>query len=516
MPASSELSLDHLNLSTLRAFLSPSAPGLLAFTGGLLLLLYGYEIFNFTLSIDEEVFLNRNDWARMVVGHGRWGTALLTRIFPPFGNIPMISTILFCVGVGFSAYVLARIFSRKHAAQYAFAGIFVAYPIWPHIAEFNISAWCVGIGCVLLTFCLLLFLAEHRLADILAAVLLAFAMGITETFCVWFLVLLCIRHMSVMLDTAGSDATPAKRKLPWLRAGIITVAALLLYFVVQRLSLRLAIHRLDYVQGLVRLDYFFASPALAIRRTLGQCFTVLSGYHRIFLGYGPVVMLLPLIGFLIIVVQLLRRGSLTISERLLTGSLLVAAFLFALSPTLVTAGGVPIRALIALAPLIAFLAAVAFSKSLRLVKPLYVVLAVTLFISMWINVSLFYTDNLVRQRDQVLATRIMTRVDSILPNPPPGKIPFVIVAARPWTTEANFQKVEIFGDSYFDTSHEGGNPARLAAYLSTLGVNTLAPRRLADAVQHRDVIAAMPIWPAAGSVAMVEGILVIKLGPGAP
>src|SRR5918993_1920064 len=109
MPSSSELSLDNLNLSTLRAFILPAAPGLMFFTGGLLLLLYGYEIFNFSLSIDEEVFLDRNQWARMVVGHGRWGTALLTRIFPPFGNIPMISTILFCVGVGFSAYVLARV-----------------------------------------------------------------------------------------------------------------------------------------------------------------------------------------------------------------------------------------------------------------------------------------------------------------------------------------------------------------------------------------------------------------------
>ena len=485
----------------------------MVFTGGLLLLLYGYEIFNFSLSIDEETFGDKHQWARMVVGHGRWGSALLTRIFPPLGDIPMISTILFCVGLGISAYVLARLFFRKHSAQYAFAGIFVAYPVWPHIAEFSISAWCVGIGCVLLTFCLLLFLAEHRLADILAAVLLAFAMGITETFCVWFLVLLCIRHMSVMLDTAGPDAPPVNRQFPWLRGSIITLAALVMYFLVQRFSFQFATYRLNYVPGLVRLDYFIAFPALAIRRTLGQSLTVLSGYHRIFLGYGPVMMLLPLIGFLIIIVHLLRRGSLTISQRLLAGSLLVAAFLFALSPSLVTAGGVPIRALIALTPLIAFLAGAAFSKSFRLTKLLYVALAVTLFISMWINVSLFYTDNLVRQRDQVLATRIMARVDTILPNPPPGKIPFVIVAARPWANEGNFHKVEVFGDSYFDTAHEGGNPARIEAYLRTLGVNTLAPHRLADAVQHRDVIAAMPIWPAAGSVAMVEGILVIKLGP---
>lgn len=493
--------------------MSPAAPRLLLFTGVLLLLLYGYEIFNFTLSIDEEVFEDKNLWARWVTGHGRWGTALLTRVFPHLGNIPMISTLLFCAGLGVSAYVLARLLFRKHSAQYAFAGIFVAYPLWPHIAEFSISAWCAGIGFLVLTFCLLLFLAEHRLADILVAVLLAFAMGITEVFCVWFLVLLCIRHMSMILDTAGSDATRGYPQFPWLRGAIIIVAALLIYFPVQRLAFQFAPHRMNYVQSLVKVGYFTAFPVIAIRRALSQCVALLAGYHQIFLGYGLVIMLLPLIGFLIIIVHLLRRGSLTIFQRLLAGSLLVAAFLFGLSPSLVSAGSVPIRALIAVTPLIAFLAGVAFSKSFRLVKLLYVALAVALFISIWINVSLFYTDNLVRQRDQVLATRIMVRIDSVVPSPPPGLIPFVVVGGHPWANQGNFRNVEIFGDSYFDSSHEGGNPLRIAAYLRSLGVNTLEPHRLKDAVQHRDVIAAMPIWPAAGSVAMVEGILVIKLGP---
>ena len=493
--------------------MSPAAPHLLLFIGGLLLLLYGYEIFNFTLSIDEEVFFDKNEWAAWVAGQGRWGTALLTRFFPHLGNIPMISTMLFCVGLGVSAYVLARILFRKHSAQFAFAGMFVAYPLWPHIAEFSISAWCVGIGFAVLTLCLLLFLAEHGLADILAAVLLAFAMGITEAFCVWFLVLLCIRHMSLMLGTAGSDASPVNLQFPWLRGSIITLGALLIYFPIQRLAFYFAPFRMRYVESLVRPHYYIEFPAVAIKQTLSYFLALLTGFHRIFLGYGPVILLLPLIGFLIIIVHLLRRGPLTIFQRVLTGSLLLAALLFAFSPIFVSAGLAPVRALIALVPLIAFLAGIAFSKSFRLVKMLYVVLAVALFICTWINVSLFYTDNLARQRDQVLATRIMARLDSILPNPPPGRIPFVVVGGQPAPSEGPFRKVEIFGNSYFDSSHEGGNPLRIASYLRTIGVDTLQPRLLEDAVQHRDVIAAMPIWPAAGSVAMVDGILVIKLGP---
>ena len=483
------------------------------FTGGLLLLLYGYEIFNFSLSIDEEVFGDKNQWAWMVTGHGRWGTAVLTRVFPPIGNIPMISTILFCVGLGISAYVLARIFFRQPAAQYAFAGMFVAYPVWPHLAEFSISAWCIGVGCILLTLCLLLFLAEHLLADILAAGLLAFATGISETFFVWFLVLLCLRYLSVILNTAPSDAVPTNTKIPWLRSLLITLAALLIYFSVQRLGFWFAPSRLHYVQSFVRFDHFMALPFLSIARTVSQSLRMLLGYHRIYLGYGPVVMFLPLVGFLIIAVQLLRRGKLETYQRVLATLLLVAAFVLALTPILVSAGAVPVRALIALTPLIAFLAGIAFWKSLRLTKLMYLALGIALFICIWINVSLFYTDNLARQRDQVLATRIMSRVDSVVPNPPAKRMPFVVVAARPWADAGNFRKVEIFGDSYFDTGHEGGNPIRMAAYLRTLGVDTLEPVPIAKAAQHRAAIEAMPIWPAAGSVAMVEGMLVVKLGP---
>ena len=139
-------------------------------------------------------------------------------------------------------------------------------------------------------------------------------------------------------------------------------------------------------------------------------------------------------------------------------------------------------------------------------------LAITLFISVWTSVSLFYTDHLVRQRDELLAARIMARVDQLLPNPPPDRIPFVVVGAPPAKSAGAFQKLEVFGDSYFDTMHEGGNAYRIAAYLRLLGVDTLEPHQLKDILPQRSIVQAMPVWPAPGSVAMVGDMLVIKLG----
>jgi hypothetical protein len=194
--------------------------------------------------------------------------------------------------------------------------------------------------------------------------------------------------------------------------------------------------------------------------------------------------------------------------------LLIAAVMLSLSLLVVSAGGVPTRALTSWIPISAFLAGVAFSSvNGRFEKLLYAALGAALLISIWVSVGLFYTDHLARERDELLAARIMTRVDNVLPNPPPGKIPFVVVGAVPAKAAGPFRKLEIFGDSFFDSTHEGGNPWRMGAYLRILGIDTLEPHSLEEAAPYRPTIEAMPVWPAAGSVAMVDRFLVIKLGP---
>jgi glucosyltransferase GtrII-like protein len=516
MAASLNRSSAGLNSSGLTAVIGDSAPHLTVFTVSLLLLLYGYEIFNFSLSIDEELFGSgyEIDWWRLAISQGRWALGLFARVLPPLGNIPMLSTVLFCAGLGVSACVLARVLFRKHSAQWAFAGIFVSSPLWPHLAEFNTSSWGVAMGCVLVTSSLLFFLTGRRFGDIWAACLLAVATGIYESFYVWFLVLLCIRYLSVLLGMAPVGVTEPRLRFPWLRSGLVAVGGMLGYLAMRRLLLAALSLELTYVQGFVRLADFTTAPAAAFARTFWRCWFLLNGGDRIFLGYGHVVTLLPLLGLLILIVRLLWRGPLTPSQRLLAGTILAAALVFALSPLMVSAGTIPARALISWVPISAFLAGVALSFSGRFEKPMYGALFAALLISIWVTVSLFYTDHLARQRDQFLAVRIMTRVDNILPNPPPGRIPLVVVGAVPAKAAGPFRKLGIFGDSFFDSLHEGGNPYRVAAYLRTLGVDTLEPRPLEHVdPSYRPHIEAMPVWPAAGSVAMVNGMLVIKLGP---
>jgi hypothetical protein len=515
MAASQSRSPTSPNSSRLTAVLGESAPHLTLFTIILLLLLYGYEIFNFSLSPDEELYgyVYEHNWWLAAIAQGRWGMSLLDRVFPTMGNIPVLPTVVFCAGLGVSGCVLARVLVRNHSAQLAFVGIFVSSPLWPHLAEFNITSWQIGIGFVLLTLSLLFMLADTRLGDIGAACLLVYAIGIYESFFAWFVVLICLRHLSVLLGTApiGTEERP---RFPWLRSGLVGLAGILGYLAVRHLLIAAFSLKLNYVQNFVRLEEFTTVPSAAVARTLKRSLNLLIGSDPVFLGHGNILMLLPLLGLLIVVGSLLWRGPLKISARLLAGALLTAAFVAALSLVVVSAGTIPSRALTSLIPINAFLAAVTFSKGGRFEKLLYGALAAALFVSIWVSVSLFYTDHIARQRDQVLAVRIMTRVDNILPNPPPGRIPFIVVGAVPVQSAGPFRKLDVFGDSFFDSSHEGGNPWRVAAYLRTLGIDTLEPRLLEHLDgSYRPQVEAMPVWPAAGSVAMINDVLVIKLGP---
>lgn len=501
------------NSPSLTAVLGESAPHLTLFTIILLLLLYGYEIFNFSLSIDEELYGSsyEADWWLLAISQGRWGLGLLGRVFPHFGNIPMLSTVLFCASLGVTAVVLARALFRNHSAQRAFAGIFVSSPLWPHLVEFNITSWQIGIGCVLITLSLLFMLTDYRLGDIAAVCLLAFATGIYESLFLFFIVLLCIRHLSVLLGTAPAGATEERQRFPWLRYSLVSVSGMLCYLAVRHLLLAAFSLQLTYIQGFIRLSDFITTPPAAIARTLQRAWTLINGTDPIFLDYGYILMLLPLLGLVIVVVRLLWPGSLRASERLMGGALLIASIMFALAFLVVSAGHVPTRGLTSWVPICAFLGGAAFSYG-RFQKLLYCALAAALFISIWVSVSLFYTDHIARERDQVLATRIIARIDN-LPNLPPGQIPFIVVGAVPAKAAGPFRKLEIFGDSFFDSAHEGGNPWRVAAYLRMLGIDTLEPHPREEAAPFRPAIEAMPIWPAAGSVAMVDRFLVIKLGP---
>src|SRR5262249_4412877 len=152
------------------------------------------------LSIDEELYgsLYEPDWWKLAIAQGRWALGLLDRMMPPIGDIPLIATVIFCAGMGLSAILLARVLFQSHSAQLTFVGIYVSYPLWPHLAEFNTTSWQIGIGHTLIVVALLLFISGNRGAAVGAACLVAIATGIYESLFLSFVVILCLYYLSAL------------------------------------------------------------------------------------------------------------------------------------------------------------------------------------------------------------------------------------------------------------------------------------------------------------------------------
>lgn len=491
--------------------LASSSPHLILFTSTVLLLMYGYEIFNFSLSIDEEL-VNDSTWWKMYIEQGGWANAPLTRVMPSIGNIPMLATVIFCVGVGGSACIIARLIFTRWVHQFAFVAIYVTVPFWPNIAEFNISSHGTGFGLLVTTLALLLFYSEIRFKSLLTMLVLTIACGFAQTFGVLFLIGVCLRQLSPLVEISSGT----RRRFAWFSASLVYAGALLTYLLVEIILLKTFSLHLVHVQRSFGLSSYLHSPLSTTSAVILYIWGLVNGQHPSFLGYGVIVLALPWLGVLVLSLRILFVASISRSQQVEALAIFSAALLLGLSPIIVSAAVAPTRIFYTFAPILAFLTAQTFTGWRKLERALWITVGVTMFVSIWISVSLFYTDHLARQRDQVLASRIMARVDQIAPDPQ-SRIPFVLVAATPPTTSGPFRKFEVFGDSFFDTNHyRNGNPHRVALYLQTLGIDTLEPHLFSEVNAYRSTIEAMPVWPATGSIAMVKGMLVIKLGSELP
>ena len=110
------------------------------------LFFHGYEIFNFTLSIDEEVNLGGEDLFTYLQ-HGRWGLALRVLLLMPDTTVPIAA-----IATGLALYGTAFVFLIRQYRIQHWGAVAVAAPLY------------FGFPCPSLRHCLLKYraLPRHR------------------------------------------------------------------------------------------------------------------------------------------------------------------------------------------------------------------------------------------------------------------------------------------------------------------------------------------------------------------
>jgi len=60
---------------------------------------------------------------------------------------------------------------------------------------------------------------------------------------------------------------------------------------------------------------------------------------------------------------------------------------------------------------------------------------------------------------------------------------------------------------------DGGNPTRITAFMKILGYSNITTVDSATRTAMLPIFQQMPVWPADGSVRVVDGVILVRLGP---
>ena len=487
---------------------------MLGFAIGLSLLVYGLELTNFTLSIDEELHSYGAPSWRAWASQGRWGMALLCYVLPPFSTLPLLATLLFCLGLAASALLLAPIVARNRVETLVFVGTFVSCPIWMHIAEFNTLSWGFAVGLFSVAVASACLRIGGMWAAVAAGLCLAFAIGIYQSLVLLYAVIGIVLWVRGEAFWGADESMSTQQRQRVLRDTALSIlVGVLTYYGVHRAVLVLSRIDLVYLDNYVRLIEFTDAETRhgAVTRTLKYIRGLLSGQDATFLGWGWGVLLLPWIGFFAGVVKLFRSRTETLTNRLgsIVALLVILSIVFA--PVIVSAGSIPNRALVALPLFYSLLTVNAFrfwgaGYGLR-----WCAFAFALFVSWWISTALFHAEGIARQRDQVMATRVMQRIEEVGRNAFPSGIPLAVIGEWQHERDGDARRVEIFGTSFFE--HDGGNVYRIVNYLRLLGLRNVQPLPVVAVRDRLAEVVEMPAWPEPGAVTRLGDMIVLKLGP---
>jgi hypothetical protein len=126
-----------------------------------------------------------------------------------------------------------------------------------------------------------------------------------------------------------------------------------------------------------------------------------------------------------------------------------------------------------------------------------------------IDNQLILAEQLNAQADRDDLNRIVGSIDALdgieaLPRP----IPLTFVGAAQRQTNILYRRVDVIGTSWLAF----GVPWRTGYFLRTMGLNRFViVKPESDAFKAQ--VAQMPIWPAKGSIRIVDGVVAVKLGP---
>jgi hypothetical protein len=467
-----------------------------------IVLAFGYEVFSFNLTVDEEITPLFTRWERIVgsVSEGRWTLATLTSLLPNTVS-PVVSTAL---GVGLSAicwWVIARRYLGlspwRAAITCSVAGTF---PVLAFLFSFSTIAWVMGVGAVLS----LGFAAgtssprwRGKLLGVLAG---AAAIGVYDSFVI------------VIALVALAIAARAAAFRPLIEGIVAVVAALLASRLIGLLySLAFGVPPGKYTAGFLDLPGFASDPigrsATAVHNVYST-FTLSSDRFGLSSPMLALFTLVLVVGAVVAIILDRRSVGSPVARSLALLAMLLA-------PVVVEAISVVVvmRSMLYLPMLIIAVGSIAFSRPWAMTPTLrksmvggLAALAILAVIANSIIVNrLFSTAATTYALDRQLAVQIGQEKDILLGGNASKTVPIVVQGLHGWPDGAFTTVHETIGLSFFEL-----NEKRTQSFLADHGVAV----REATTSEHKraeEALEDMPAYPEPGWIALDGGVLILKV-----
>ncbi len=470
---------------------------------------YGFELFNFNITIDEEVYAATYGPTINWLLQGRWGMYLLNKFILPYTVIPFVPLFTALVfHIGAVLLILKSWDVQSKFEQIIIGAVSITFPLMAYIYAFSTINYGVGIGLFCIALSLYIYAKNGGYLRVFAFIPAAFAIAIYQGF-----IPALIGAFLVHIILSEMRTTKFLINNLVIISGI-HVLAFLTYYLIQEIIIALGIIRgLGYISGYFDVAFLLEHFDVVVTRLWSYLiFPIYSGGKTVYAidakGFG-VLFVVSLLG---LTINILWSAKLSTIKKILVITFSLALLLLPFASGLFMQGYMYLRFLVSLPiviPGIIMLGMTNGSRTFKIIVAILTVVSVFQFI-MSTN-HLFAASHLSLQADRSLATRLIIRIENAQAQAGVEELQYMVLIGREYIPSTELvPKIETIGISYFEFAQ--GNIDRVLAFLRTLGYSKLQPLPLDEQAQMVEIANSMPKWPQEGSVKVVGDVVLVKFG----
>lgn len=482
---------------------------LLFFSIFIALITYGYNLLNFTITIDSDMGFDPDTSLHL----GRWGTNVV-RYYVFHGVIPYFTLLISLVLLSISAVLLTKVFKLGTVAGYVFCALFLTFPQMPYQMYFSMQSDVVALGFALSAYAVILFekssWKENRLNALLnytiAALLIMFVIAIYQA----LVVIPAVIYLIVMFQNTYKEGyvfSAEFRKA--LTFGLIMIVGAALYAAslpVLCPQMGEGGYLVSYASGDVELiDRLIDANNIFVDNMRGNYF------------YGEKTFILASIsGIIILIASFVKNRKIFLPRALVLLLLFLAPF--SMSFIITSAYYHPPRIYVTMGIVFAILLTQVL-ESLRFTKITYTFVLFIVFLNIFFITKLYVAHQQIHLHDAATMQKIDNRIRALYPEFEETE-DYVYFYGKISDQELDPYRLplsEMFASSLLQW--DDGNNYRIrnmARYCNVADYKLIDNKE--TYLKIKDSINVLPVWPKKGSVKKIDNVVIVKLGPnkGAP